>query len=58
MKTKKKHNRKTLKGGRKYGTGFKGSVMDLCNYKKHDAFNLCKKLKKNEINNITIYVKK
>ena len=58
MKTKKKHNRKTLKGGRKYGTGFKGSVMDLCNYKKHDAFNLCKQLKKNEINNITIYVKK
>jgi len=55
---KKKYNRTLKKGGRKFGTGFKGSVIDLCNYKKHDVFNLCKQLKNNEIDNISIYVKK
>jgi len=46
------------KGGRKFGSGFKGEVMDLCNYKKHDAYNLCKKLNPKDIDNIKIYLKK
>jgi hypothetical protein len=62
MRTYKKNNtnkKNTIrKGGRKFGSGFKGSVMDLCNYKKHDAYNLCKQLKKDNIQNIKLYIKK
>jgi len=65
MKTKKylhnninRYTRRRKKGGRRFGSGFKGSVLDLCNYIKHDAFNLCNQLKYNEIKNITLYIKK
>jgi len=62
MRTQKKYyNRKNtsvrLSGGRKFGSGFKGSVMDLCNYNKHDAFNLCKQLKTDNIEKIILYIK-
>lgn len=55
--TNKKSETRRKKGGRKFGSGFKGSVMDLCNYNKHDAYNLCNQLIPNQITNIRIYVK-
>jgi len=65
MKTYKKNNNNNnnkgytkKKGGRRFGSGFKGSVMDLCNYKKYDAYNLCKQLKSDNIQNIKLYIKK
>lgn len=62
MRTKKtylyKKNTRRKYGGRKFGKGFKGSVIDFCNNKKHDAYNLCKQLKINEINTVVLYVKK
>jgi len=53
-----KNNKNTKKGGRRFGSGFKGSVMDLCNYQKHDAFNLCKQLKADKLQKIIVYLKK
>jgi serine/threonine protein kinase len=50
-------HKNTKKGGRRFGSGFKGTVMDLCNYKKHDTYNLCKQLNTNNIENIKIYLK-
>jgi serine/threonine protein kinase len=62
MKTYKKNNKNNKntkrKGGRRFGSGFKGSVMDLCNYQKYDAYNLCKQLKPDNIKNIKLYIKK
>ena len=45
-------------GGRRFGSGFKGSVIDLCNSNKHDIYNLCKQLHPINIKNVKIYLKK
>jgi len=62
MTTYKKNNRNKKytkrKGGRRFGSGFKGSVMDLCNYQKYDSYNLCKQLDSDNIENIKLYIKK
>ena len=44
------------KGGRRFGKGFKGSVLDICNHKKKDMDNLCKQLESKDIETIIIYV--